>query len=303
MNTSNGNMCGSEWDEYCHRLLSLKYSNYYQRVPSKFGGDLGIEGFVQHSGIVFQCYCPDGEPTSPELYMSQRDKITTDINKLLNNETELIKILGDLLIREWHFITPRYENKELLAHCRRKEEEVKAANAPHIHPDFMILIKTEDDYIPEKGILNNYGLVIIDPPIKAPLPFQIKAWTNQNNSLYQNLNDKIQKLTNDPDDKIKIIETNIRCYLIGQNTLENIRTQFPEQYEKIYELKDSWENRISLMSMVPTNNSPGDILFNALNLYKAELETGFPKIISRKTLEVLSNEAISDWLIRCPLDF
>jgi len=44
MNTSNGNMCGSEWDEYCHRLLSLKYSNYYQRVPSKFGGDLGIEG-------------------------------------------------------------------------------------------------------------------------------------------------------------------------------------------------------------------------------------------------------------------
>ena len=59
MNTSNGNMCGSEWDEYCHRLLSLKYSNYYQRVPSKFGGDLGIEGFVQHSGIVFQCYCPD----------------------------------------------------------------------------------------------------------------------------------------------------------------------------------------------------------------------------------------------------
>ena len=67
MNTSNGSMCGTDWDEYCHKLLALKYS-YYQQVPSQFGGDLGIEGFVKTSGIVFQCYCPDGEPSSTELY-------------------------------------------------------------------------------------------------------------------------------------------------------------------------------------------------------------------------------------------
>jgi hypothetical protein len=296
-------MCGIDWDEYCHRLLALKYPNYYQRVPSRFGGDLGIEGFVKNAGIVFQCYCPDGEPTSTELYEKQRDKITTDIRKLVINKTELISILGSSPIKEWHFITPRYDNKDLLTHCRKKELDLISQNNSHIYPDFIILIKTEDDFIREKGILNNNGLIVIDPTI-PPVPVsQIKSWVNQNNSLFQNLEHKIRKLTDNPDSIEQLIEINVKSYLIGQNTLENIRSGFPEQYEKIHELKDIWEIRISQRSLIPTGSPPGEILFDALEEYKIDLEKGFPQIISRKILEVLSQEAISDWLIRCPLDF
>ena len=121
MKISIGEVDGEGWESFCQQLLKLKYSSNegYQGVPDRYGGDLGIEGFTQ-TGRVFQCYCPDGEPSHKELYESQRDKITRDISKLLKNETELKLLLGDIIIKEWQFLTPRYDSRELIAHCTKK---------------------------------------------------------------------------------------------------------------------------------------------------------------------------------------
>lgn len=48
MKVSFGIVGGKEWDGYTQKVLRLKFeSEDYVPVPSKFGGDLGIESFTK----------------------------------------------------------------------------------------------------------------------------------------------------------------------------------------------------------------------------------------------------------------
>lgn len=108
-----GYMNGDAWEELCVSCYRLKYQTQnYTAIPAVHGGDAGIEGFTCN-GIVHQCYCPEREYDDKELYEHQRDKLTADIEKLMNNETgnykltehgkglaQRIKLAGNLMVTE-----------------------------------------------------------------------------------------------------------------------------------------------------------------------------------------------------------
>ena len=104
-----GYMNGDAWEELCVSCYRLKYQTQnYTAIPAVHGGDAGIEGFTCN-GIVHQCYCPEREYDDKELYEHQRDKLTADIEKLMNNG-ERLKKLGVPPIVEWHFNIPEYRD-------------------------------------------------------------------------------------------------------------------------------------------------------------------------------------------------
>ncbi|TOA28410.1 hypothetical protein CGK30_23380, partial [Vibrio parahaemolyticus] len=55
--TAIGPLDGDTWEGFIQAVFKKKYDNYQEMVASP--GDLGIEGFVLHEGILIQCYCPD----------------------------------------------------------------------------------------------------------------------------------------------------------------------------------------------------------------------------------------------------
>ena len=301
MRISIGEVDGDGWEDYCQQLLKLKYGgDGYQEVPDRFGGDLGIEGFTQN-GLVFQCYCPEGEPTSTELYEGQRNKVTRDISKLLKNETELKKLLGTILIEEWHFLTPRYESKDLIAHCTKKTQEVLSSGKSHISLDFKILIRSESDFIPEHDILISAGNRQISPDAPPVSDEEVAEWKASNNEYFLTLEEKLGRIiTNNDKRNIQTINM-IKCYLLGQNILEKIRKDFPSHYEKIINLKDATESSVEIASALNTN--PGEHLKSTLSEYRENIDSQLSKSIDRPTVIRLGQEAIADWLIRCPLDF
>lgn len=86
------------------------------------GGDAGIEGFT-NKGIVHQCYCPERPYSDNELYTHQREKLTTDIEKLMKNANRL-RALGVPPVTEWHLNIPEYKDSRILAHAEAKRQEV-----------------------------------------------------------------------------------------------------------------------------------------------------------------------------------
>ena len=302
MRISIGEVDGNAWESYCQKLLRLKYSSNegYQEIPARYGGDLGIEGFTQ-TGRAFQCYCPEGEPTSKELYEGQRDKVTRDISKLLKNETELKKILGPIIVKEWQFLTPSYESKELIAHCTNKSQEVRSSGKSHISKDFTILIRTESDFIPEHDILTSAGHRKISPDFAPISEEEVAEWKASNNEYFNTLEEKLGKIIPDNDKRnIHTIDM-IKSYLLGQNILEDIRKDFPGHYEQIVNLKNATESSVKFASALP--NNPGENLKKTLSEYQDNIESQLNKSIDRSTVMRLGQEAIADWLIRCPLDF
>jgi hypothetical protein len=302
MRISIGEVDGEGWEDFCQQLLRLKYSDNegYQEVPDRYGGDLGIEGFTQ-TGRAFQCYCPEGEPTHKELYEGQRDKVTRDISKLLKNETALKRLLGPIIVREWQFLTPSHDSKELIAHCTKKTQEVRSSGKSHVSQDFTILIRTELNFIPQREILISAGHGQISPDAAPISEEEVAEWKASNNEYFITLEGKLGKIIDDNDRRNIQTINMIKGYLIGQNILENIRKGFPSHYGKIMNLKNATDGSVEIASALP--NDPGEHLRHTLSEYQENIDSQLNKSLDHSTVIRLGQEAIADWLIRCPLDF
>jgi hypothetical protein len=69
--------------------LKIKHQQHnFKSVPADSGGDYGLDGY-NSIGDAYQCYCPEKEYTDKELYEHQRDKVTTDIQKLFDYQVKL----------------------------------------------------------------------------------------------------------------------------------------------------------------------------------------------------------------------
>lgn len=299
MKTTIGQMDGNEWEKYCQKLLRLRY-NDYQEVPAQFGGDYGIEGFTR-SGLTFQCYCPDEDLTGKNLYEKQRDKITTDINKLIKYAQE-ISALGAGTIREWHFLTPRYNNRQLLSHCRSKESEIRSKNLATVRNEFTIYLKTEEDYINERQIYLGIGEHLVHPTSEDPAQEELEKLLTSDNEIVQNIKTKLEKLVPDSMQRRQLIRDLVSGYVIGQIELETLNEKFPLIYGSVTQIKSANESQLSIRMLSSTDNHSA-ILHNILKEYEVKLSTDFSDNLSSALIARLSMEAISDWLGRCPLNF
>lgn len=161
LNLIEGNMNGDAWEDLCVRCYRMKYQEqHYVAIPAVHKGDAGIEGYTK-SGIVHQCYCPERSYSDNELYDHQRDKLSADIKKLMENGSRM-KSLGIPPIHEWHFNIPEYKDSRILMHATTKQAEVlserskKPSIYSHIADDFQIIIKIAEDLAPEiSNIIRN----------------------------------------------------------------------------------------------------------------------------------------------------
>jgi hypothetical protein len=100
-NTKWGLFTGELWEGMFQVILKRKHEDSgYQPIITVPSGDHGLEGFTRN-GDAFQCYCPNQDYDSGDLYEKQRDKITKDINKLEHNLVQLQKKLGGIKIKRW----------------------------------------------------------------------------------------------------------------------------------------------------------------------------------------------------------
>lgn len=147
--TKFGPFNGSMWEGLCQQVFKRKYQvECYQQMPAS-PGDYGIEGYTSNTGWAFQCYCPEKHYERTELYEKQRDKITADLRKLKDYETELQARLGSTKICRWVFVTPEVDRNALLAHAKAKEADVRGWNLSILTDDFTILLHDGDHYLVE----------------------------------------------------------------------------------------------------------------------------------------------------------
>ena len=299
MRTSLGQMNGDDWEDYCQKLLRLRYLDY-QEVPAQFGGDYGIEGFTR-SGLVFQCYCPDEDLSGRDLYEHQRDKIARDIGKLLKNASK-ISALGAGIIKEWHFLTPDYNSHALLTHCRSKEEEVRSKGLPSIYREFIISVRTEDHYIPERQIYLGTGEHRVQPSIEEPQADTLEALMSSGNKIVCNIKTKLDKIEIKQNRRAKLTRELVSGYVVGQAELEKLNEKFPSTYKSIMQLKSAIGSQLVIRTLDSSGNH-GAMLHQTLNEYEAKLYDNFSRYLSSALISRLSYGAISEWLGLCPLDF
>lgn len=303
-----GEFDGNSWEEIMQKCFKDKYENeHYQRMPANVKGDNGIEGLTIKTGKVFQCYCPNDHCETKELTANQRQKINTDLQKLIKYEDQLKKVLGNQKIKEWHLVIPEFKDKSLIAHCREKEKEYRAKHLSHLDSDFTILIKEYTDFNTELTRHLLLGRLKTDISVSQPNDVD---WSKCNSEHIKNLRRKITTLINTQEicenekkEKIeKIVTAYVFFYQRGLKVINALEKNFPDQYSKFMRIKQNQGENIETECMLSMLSK--DKLFSKVqeDLLKA-LKEGLGENFEDAGIEQLSKRIIAEWLMLCPLDF
>lgn len=147
---------GTEWQRWADQLLTEHYGpTSYVKIPDT-QGDGGIEGFSRPSGHAYQAYGADKTKSGKALYEAQRDKMTRDIKKFIENQDLLKKLLGDVKISKWVLFVPSVGLKDLQAHANKMTQLVRDAELPYVADDFYVTYCDEDSFAKERDKIVSY---------------------------------------------------------------------------------------------------------------------------------------------------
>jgi hypothetical protein len=294
------------WEEHIQRLLKKRYANppgSYQHIPATTHGDYGLEGYAV-DGTGYQCYAAQDWSNTKQLYEKQRNKITRDIGTFIRNETDLLKILGTIRIATWNFVVPYWADKQLLVHAKDQEERVKKGNLRHVTNDFRVAIITEDDFATEAQLLANLKLHQFDVPAPLISPSDLDSWMRDkiNLEVVANLSRKAGLIATgkSKEAREKFQARIVAHYISGNTMLARLQQDLPETYLRILEYKVAREANLEAETYI-TTKVPAEFLEHTLQEYRSEL-LEVPGI-SPRVAATLAQEAVSDWLLRCPMDF
>ena len=135
------NWNGDDWQDRVKCWLSIRHKEDWVAVPDGHGGDFGIEGFSR-SGYAYQCYCADGPLGVLALYEKQRDKMTADLRKFVENADDLKKVFGTTKIKRWILVVPKHQSSKLNQHATAKAVEIVNTGLDYLDGDFQVHIQT-----------------------------------------------------------------------------------------------------------------------------------------------------------------
>ena len=301
--TEVGPMDGNTWENLIQSIYKNRYrgGTYQKMIASP--GDWGIEGVVLEEGIVIQCYCPDKQYSAAELYEKQRQKVTKDLQKLIDYKTQIKERLGNYKVNQWILITPIVPKNDLMAHCRRKQKYIKEQNLSFISEDFIVLYHEIDDYIQEiRDIqaINGEKLCftssaknkIAEPTTCTEYDVNIR----DKNKARSYTNNKYKQ-----DDHDWLIKNTTEHYLNGYEILRNIYNQSPELYYRLTKLLNNFEGDVEETSRF-WQDSPQ----NLIDTLKSKLLSRFNKDsyiskVEHEDLEIIAKHMIARWIAECPM--
>jgi hypothetical protein len=296
----------TEWEQHIQQVLKLRYAlpvGSYQHIPADIKGDCGLEGFGM-DGTAYQCYACQDWTDFGVLLEHQKNKMTLDIGKLVKREAELLTILGDIRIGIWNFVLPFWNDKDLLKHARKKEMEIRGKGLKHTTQDFRIAVITGDEFLKEKQALAKLDLFKFDVAELPATVLTAAKWMDQNKGLQlvTNLTRKATIIAKGKSGAMRetFLNQMVKDYTLGTGVLNRLEQEMPEVYEAVIKKKTDREGELETAS-VTNDLIPGKFFDETLAQYKSELR--FVSGISPRAADILAREAVSDWLLRCPLEF
>lgn len=304
--TKFGAFNGSTWEGLCQQVFKHKYmAECYQQMQAS-PGDFGIEGYTVNTGWAFQCYCPEKHYERTELYEKQRDKITTDLRKLMDYQSELQARLGSTKISRWVFVTPEIDRNALLKHAKTKETEVRGWNLPILASDFTVLLHDGDDYIIEINAIRSASGEALIFDDAAPV---LAALTGATEQYEQNVERKSRNrlagkaMTQGFQERVQqLSQSTIESFLEADGYLRRISSTSPTTYLKLIRLINEYEREVIETSATWSGTAEEltiQVRDGLVKLVYEELAPEFDMANSKKVARLMT----ARWLAVCELDY
>jgi hypothetical protein len=288
------------WENYFKDILRRFYGpSNMKDIPDTYGGDFGIECY-SFSGHTFQCYLPEQFSDKDKLTKAQKNKIRKDVYKLSDkNVKEFTKLFEGMKVSRWILATPEYFDSDIALYCSAKSVKVRKLGLPYISDDFQILLQTERDYRSEVKALQQdvYQLSLNFSQVEGA---EADDWIRQHLIFLEKMDLKLPKVTPEKIDESKSFL--VQKYLEFQNLLDYLKAEWPDIHVKINELINNRRSYLEARFLTSSSKLPEDVIQTEIEKLNNDISREIPTL-RKSDLELITWGVISDWLIRCPLDF
>lgn len=289
------------FERYFKDIVKLHYSPAnYRDVPDGQGGDYGIECYTL-LGHAFQCYLPEQTSDVAKLVAAQKAKINRDIKKLSDKKDKLAKLFGSTKLCRWILATSAHKSAEVTSFCAQKSLEVRGLGLNFVADDFEILIHTEEDYKLEAANLNNQAYQL-DIEFEKNTEQKVEGWIDDNLTFLNHLDRKLPKIIGDEEKKLQTKNYLVHRYLDYQNLLARLLQDWTDIYEIIIRSVQNRQSYLESRFLIAPDLLPNEVIKEELQKLEDDLAREVIAL-KRTDIEVIKWGVVSDWLIRCPLDF
>jgi hypothetical protein len=291
-----------EWERYANELVSMDHSlrgGSYQRIPDR-NGDCGLEG-IADTGDGYQSYADQGSEDADQRIQKQKQKIYTDLNKLSEFREFWTEYFGDRKLKRWTLLVPKFEDKAVVQHGKKRAKELKKVKLPFIDPSFDVYVKSIEDFPAAK-------LMVRDPRLpkgdgKPIPPGQIAAFKKKKPEFVKKIDDKLEKAmpTRNEEKREAYRESLLEWHLRSSNYLKELERYFPPQWEALEELIATTGR--SIESEAPFDNRSASARLTETRRDFARTLEHDMKYIVPSDREAVSWGTLTLWLGICRLDF
>jgi len=290
---------GDAWQAYALQLVQIRHKpQNVQIVPDKVRGDAGIEFFTT-DGCLYQCYAPEEVSDVAKAASAMKAKASRDLAKLHSNEPILAKMLQQLKCSRWILLCPFLDDKEVVAFVRQKGDQTRCLGLSFIDPQFVALVHSSADFAAEIDHLKN---VSITTPLVFERPSDADVQAHPKSQMVDRLREKLGRaFPRATENEIEQKKDNfVHAHLTRENALEAMRDEHPILWERSQMSINAEERR--LLTVGAGTGAPIEQLTSSVSRIESSLKLELPTISTSIVTEIAVG-TISDWLLRCPLDF
>lgn len=294
------NWDGFAWQRYGLVLAQARHGAHnVQRVPDKVQGDGGLEFFTL-DGCLYQCYAPEEPDNTAKATSAMKQKATRDLRKLVENKEILSKLLNGLSFHRWILLCPFLDDKSVISHVRLKGAEVCRSTLPFISSNFEALVQSQDDFTVEITRLREMP---IGPDLHVTVPSEHAVEAREATPLSVTLDGKLKRAFPALSDikRTAIRRSYVRRHVSRENTLDSLKNEHPTLWERAWQTINAEESRLEMLGAAGAS-APAVRLEESLNRIENGLKRDLPHV-AQATVNEISAGTLSDWLMRCPLDF
>jgi hypothetical protein len=183
---------------------------------------------------------------------------------------------------------------------RRRGGDLRGKGLGILTPTFEALVHSQDDFTGELEQLRNMSR---GAPLSVVAPTAEEVAAKAGGEISQRISEKLQRAFRATSATSQIDARRsayIRAHLYRENTLEQLRLNHPDQWEKSLQCLDAEEQR--LVSVGTDSIVPAEQLNISVQRIEASLKADLPSLPAAVATQIAIG-TVSDWLIRCPLDF
>jgi len=290
-----------DWESFALSLLHARHGILnVQKVPATHQGDFGIDFYCTSDSVIYQCFAVEEPVDITKRATRQKSKITTDLKKVVDGAVEVSKLFFGAPIKKWILLVPLHDSKDVNLHCAKKTTETRALNLSHLRSDFEVCVHDQGSFPGGALTAAMSALTNVSLSVQSPTQQELDAWRAGSPSLLANATKKLSKRTS-PGGVQDAVVSGVELFLKGNALVDDLRSRAPDLHEKVVAAISTRSKRLGF---VGPQGGPA-----ATNIMNTELETLINAIkdaaptLSHANAEDIALGTLSDWIMRCPLDF